>query len=488
MSSRDPKDRQFWAMTIGALALVYLVGAGIIVIAAAAFGGDGGSGGGGGEATTASITLSEFAIDGQLSVPAGDITLDVKNEGTLVHNLQLEGDGKTKDLNNGESDKLALGELSEGSYVVYCAISGHRESGMEATLTVTAAGTEVAAPADSGSGGGSHSMTPAEGVEYDKKMIENMTQFLNIAGLGEVKDPGTVGDPNVEGGPRIGNSGNRPMDPSRIGPDGAKEFDITARVGQWEIEPGKVVEAWMYNDQVPGPWIKVNVGDKVRVNFKNETPGMSDIHFHGILVPNAMDGVTPYTQPKVGTGESFTYEFTTREAHVGMYHAHAHGEVAVPNGMFGAFQVGDMPLPAGRTISGKAIPANVRPVFEFPLVMNDAGNIGMSLNGKSFPATAQSAAIVVKKDDWFIVHYFNEGLQNHPMHMHGFPQLVYAKDGIPLDQPYWADTILVGPGERYTLLVHATEPGAWVWHCHILNHVEQKDRLFGMAGAVVVTE
>lgn len=485
MSSSDPKDRQFWAMTIGALALVYLVGAGIIVVAAAAFSGDGSGGSGGGQATTASITLSEFAIDGDLSVPAGDLTLDVKNAGALVHNLVVEETGaKTADLSGGASEKLALGELSEGVYTVYCAISGHRESGMETALTV---GAEAGAPVAS-SGDANHSMTPAEGAEYDQKMIDNMNQFLNIAGLGKVKDPGTVGDPNVEGGPRIGNSGNRPMDPSRIAPDGTKEFDITARVGKWEVEPGKVVEAWMYNDQVPGPWIKVNVGDKVRVNFTNDTPAMSDIHFHGILVPNSMDGVTPYTQPRVGTGESFVYEFTTREQAVGMYHAHAHGEVAVPNGMFGIFQVGDMPLPAGRTISDKVIPRDVRPVVEFPVVLNDAGTIGMSLNGKSFPATAQSAALVVKQNDWFLVHYLNEGLQSHPMHMHGFPQLVIARDGIPLDQPFWLDTINVAPGERYTLLVQATEPGSWVWHCHILNHVEQKDRLFGMAGAVVVTE
>jgi len=195
--------------------------------------------------------------------------------------------------------------------------------------------------------------------------------------------------------------------------------------------------------------------------------------------------VSPYTQQMIMPDTDFTYEFVADKPAVGMYHAHMHGEEAVPNGMFGVFQIGDVPLPAGRTVSGVKIPNDVKIVQELPMVLNDAGTIGFSLNGKSFPSTAP---VVVNKDDWFEVHYFNEGLQNHPMHMHGFPQLIIAKDGIPLDQPYWADTILIGPGERYTVLVQATDLGTWVWHCHILNHVEMKDRLFGMATAVVVQD
>jgi FtsP/CotA-like multicopper oxidase with cupredoxin domain len=72
------------------------------------------------------------------------------------------------------------------------------------------------------------------------------------------------------------------------------------------------------------------------------------------------------------------------------------------------------------------------------------------------------------------------------MHLHGVPQLVVAKDGLPLDSPYAADTILIGPGERYTVLIHADAVGTWVWHCHILNHVESSDGMFGMVSALVV--
>ena len=68
------------------------------------------------------------------------------------------------------------------------------------------------------------------------------------------------------------------------------------------------------------------------------------------------------------------------------------------------------------------------------------------------------------------------------------PQLVFAKDGFPLDEPYWADTVNVAPGERYSVLVHADRVGTWVWHCHILNHVESEQGMFGMATAVIVEE
>ena len=119
------------------------------------------------------------------------------------------------------------------------------------------------------------------------------------------------------------------------------------------------------------------------------------------------------------------------------------------------------------------------------MVVNDAGTIGFSLNGKSFTATEP---LVVDKGDWVKVTYFDEGLQAHPMHLHGFEQIVYAKDGEPLDQPYAADTILVAPGERYTC--YSTPPRRHRrhlgWHCHILSHVKSTGGMTGMATAGVV--
>ena len=251
------------------------------------------------------------------------------------------------------------------------------------------------------------------------------------------------------------------------------------------MRPGEIVDAWAYNGQVPGPVLKTDVGDKVKVIFHNDTPLGSDIHWHGLTIPNDQDGVSPYTQEPVSSGESFTYEFTVDTPTIAMYHAHMHSQISVPNGMFGAFLVGDNPIPYGQTISGITIPEDVVPTVEIPMVLNDAGVIGLTLNGKSFPATEP---MVLETGQWAAVHYFNEGLTAHPMHLHGFPQLVYAKDGIPLDQPYWADTINIAPGERYSVMFQGTVPGVWVWHCHILTHVESETGLFGMATAVIVQD
>jgi manganese oxidase len=117
------------------------------------------------------------------------------------------------------------------------------------------------------------------------------------------------------------------------------------------------------------------------------------------------------------------------------------------------------------------------------MILNDAGTIGFSLNGKSFPATEP---IVARRGDWVRIDYMNEGMQVHPMHLHGMPQMVFAKDGFPLATPRMEDTVLVAPGERISVLVHATEVGTWAYHCHILNHAEREDGMFGMVTVLVV--
>jgi manganese oxidase len=206
---------------------------------------------------------------------------------------------------------------------------------------------------------------------------------------------------------------------------------------------------------VPGPQIRVDVGDQVRIVLHNELPMGTDLHLHGINVASDMDGVAPITQPLVESGESFTYEFVADETAVAMYHAHHHGQLQVPNGLLGTIFVGDVALPAGQTVSGHAIPAGVKVAQELPLVLNDSGVIGYSLNGKSFPATAPIAA---KRGDWILVHYFNEGGQIHPMHLHQFDQVVVAKDGFPLDHPYLADTVNVAPVSAIRCSSTSTRP------------------------------
>lgn len=445
------------------LIVIAIMGAAVAILAAVvAF--RGGSavaaeagGEGGAEIQTVSYTLTEFAIDGVLEIGPGPTEFQVTNGGSVAHNLALEGGASTPDLNAGESASLEAGDLSPGSYVIFCSIAGHRDAGMEATVTV----------AEGGAGSGEsthedHGGDDADWAELDRLMTESMLAFpAETEGLG-----------------------NQVIEPTILA-DGTKEFHLTAAVTPWEVEPGKVVDAWTYNGMVPAPAIHVEVGDKVRVVLDNQLPLGTDIHWHGVKVPNNMDGVAPLTQPLIKPGETFVYEFTTREPTVAMYHAHAHGHMTIPNGLFGTFVVGDVPLPLGQTVSGIEIPEDLEISQEIPMVLNDAGVIGLSLNGKSFPATEPYTG---KVGDWVVVHYYNEGLQIHPMHQHQFPALVYAKDGIPLDSPYWVDTLNVAPGERYSVLFLLEDPGVWIWHCHILSHVERDEGMFGMVTAWIVEE
>jgi len=366
----------------------------------------------------------------------------------MQHNLAVEGQNlRTPMINaNGEAD-LNLGNLPPGDYTVFCEVPGHREAGMVAQLKVVA-----------GSAGGATTATTAAPAPAQTMSAQQMDDLMAKR---------TKAFPAKTDG-----VGAQEMAPNVLA-DGTKQFDLTTKVVKWEIEPGKTVDAWTYNGTVPGPTIRVNDGDKVKVVLHNELPESTVIHFHGIEVPNTMDGVPDITQPPVKPGDSFTYSFVAHGPAVGMYHSHHDAAKQVTNGLAGAFLIGHEPVPAG-----------VKVAQETTMMLNDSGTIGFSLNGKSFPATAP---VVTKLGDWVEVHYMNEGVMAHPMHLHGLAQLVIAKDGYPVPQPYQADTVTVAPGERYTVLVHATIPGTWAWHCHILPHAEREDGMFGMVTAMVVS-
>jgi FtsP/CotA-like multicopper oxidase with cupredoxin domain len=400
-----------------------------------------------GKASQVEVKLSEFKISPQMiDVTAGSV-LKVSNTGSTPHNLAVQGTQlKTPMIDPGGSANLDLSGLAIGDYTVICEVAGHSTAGMTGMLMLSAGDGGKATAAASTAG------TKAMSSEdMDKAMHDRTARFPEKTdGLGaQVLAP-------------------------KVLADGTKEFDLTTKVVQWEIEAGKKVEAWTYNGTVPGPTIKVNPGDKVKVVVHNELPESTAVHFHGIQVPNSQDGVPDITQDPIKPNGDFTYEFTAaNRPEVGMYHSHHDAAKQVANGLAGAFIVGTEPLPAGTgTISQ-----------EIPMMLNDSGTIGFSLNGKSFPATTPISA---KLGDWVEIHYMNEGVMAHPMHLHGLDQLVIAKDGFPLTSPYKADTVNVAPGERYTVLVHADQPGVWAFHCHILPHAEKEDGMFGMVTAMIV--
>jgi FtsP/CotA-like multicopper oxidase with cupredoxin domain len=127
-----------------------------------------------------------------------------------------------------------------------------------------------------------------------------------------------------------------------LNPDpGIVEINLDARVAQVEIAPGRMVEAWTYNGGLPGPLIRVTVGNRLIVHFTNHLPAPTTVHWHGLRVPVEMDGVPGFSQAEVMPGGEFTYDFIVPDAGLFWYHPHVMSAAQVGFGLYGAFLVDD---------------------------------------------------------------------------------------------------------------------------------------------------
>lgn len=254
-----------------------------------------------------------------------------------------------------------------------------------------------------------------------------------------------------------------------------KVFELTARPVRWPILNGVMVTAWTYNGTVPGPMIRVTEGDQVRVVVRNELPDATSIHWHGLPVPNNMDGVPPFTQAAIEPGATFTYEFTAAPAGTYMYHSHVETDRQIPIGLYAPF------------IVDPKEPEAVRPAVDETLMLGEwtVGSDGetyptmpmagaepnyFTINGKAFPETQ---SITVKVGDVIRLRLAGIGQFTHPMHLHGASFKIVATDGNPVPKAaqLTKDTIAVNPGERYDIEFTFDKPGTWVLHCHVLHHV-----------------
>lgn len=255
--------------------------------------------------------------------------------------------------------------------------------------------------------------------------------------------------------------------------NGVKVFNLTAKPVKWPITGETTVTAWTYNDTVPGPLIRVNEGDKIRVVLKNELPEATSIHWHGLPVPNNQDGVAEpaVTQKPIMPGETFTYEFVAKPAGTFMYHSHVQTDRQIPIGLSAPLIID----PAGNQTYDK----------DFVVMLNEwqvrdgktyAAMPGMNepnfftVNGKAFP---DIPTLNVKKGERVRVRLIGAGQFEHPMHLHGMSFKIVATDGNPVPEiaQLTKDTIPVHPGERFDVEFVADNPGQWAFHCHILHHV-----------------
>lgn len=244
--------------------------------------------------------------------------------------------------------------------------------------------------------------------------------------------------------------------------NGYKVFHLTAKPVLWEVKPGVIKKAWAFNGSVPGPEIRVNEGDKIKVIVQNDLPEGTTVHWHGLDVPFSQDGVGGISQPDILPGQSWTYKFTVHTPPgTYMYHSHPMNDMANQEqmGLFGPFIVEPKGTAWKQTHPGYQ--------DEFSLMLNDSSEFGYTINGKSYPATT---VLHVKLGDKVLIHLMNLGNMDHSMHLHGFHFQVIGQDGFPTPYQQWLDTIDIAPGSTYDLSFTANQRGKWLFHCHMLDH------------------
>ena len=278
-----------------------------------------------------------------------------------------------------------------------------------------------------------------------------------------------ISAPNVQ--PATETTGGQPL--AFRGENGVKIFELITRAVQWPILDGVTITAFTYNGTMPGPMIRVTEGDQVRIVVKNELPDATSVHWHGVEVPNAMDGVPGVTQDPVEPGESFTYEFTAKPAGTFMYHSHFEGDTQVSAGLYAPFIIDPKEPQADLPAVDKTLMISESLIMGgqtfAPMPMSGMEPNYFTINGKSFPATE---TITVKKGELVRLRLIGIGQFIHPMHLHGLPFTIVATDGhaVPEAAQLTKDTVSVAPGERYDIEFVASEPGQWMLHCHILHH------------------
>ncbi|HWH08355.1 MAG TPA: multicopper oxidase family protein [Candidatus Thermoplasmatota archaeon] len=316
-----------------------------------------------------------------------------------------------------------------------------------------------------------------------------------------------------------------------------RDFDLYLQRTTHEVYPGASMAMWGFSLSpdgpftVPGPTLRVTEGDRVVVRLNVLFAGFNHtLHFHGQNVPADMDGVPFVSQAPAEPNQPFEYSFIAKPAGTYWYHCHVDAQHHIDMGMYGMLIV-DPQDPAadprydgefvlilddmdryhleGGQPAGNNLPQNGDPMSYEEWLRRQAGdtlnrNPAVSdrvtgtplrptrnwtpvtyapysadyntflINGMAFPYTQP---LVVEEGKVYRLRTLNAGNTMMSLHLHGHHMLVTHKDGVLLDAPYWVDTLILGPSERYDLYLKADNPGMWDLHDHFGDHT-QNDGIF----------
>lgn len=354
---------------------------------------------------------------GQLVAEVGDV-IEFTNVGSLRHSVTIDEYDFDQVLNPGDSTTIVIDKVVNQARVNCRFHNGH-----EATLTVTDTGRSAA----------------ERGIAHSNDMIGTVdTSTLPVRSYKDAIDK---------------------LEFQVV--DGVKEFYLTAEHIMWEYADGQVHESWGYMGQLPGPEIRVTEGDQVRVIFENKLPVATTVHWHGIDIDNAMDGVPMVTQDAIKPGETFVYEFIAEPVGTRFYHSHGshHGDegTQMDMGLAGPFIVEPIGYQA--------------PDREYIMMLTEREDVGIyPINGRVYPNPEK---FIVSEGDRVRVRMINAGSSTiHPMHLHGHQYEIAAIDGndVPPGPRQLRNNQPLTPGEIYDIEFTANNPGIWVFHCHDLQH------------------
>ncbi|MBC5804853.1 MAG: copper oxidase [Candidatus Eremiobacter antarcticus] len=279
--------------------------------------------------------------------------------------------------------------------------------------------------------------------------------------------------------------GDRLLQPQVV--NGVKVFHLTTSVITWHILKNRTVAAYAYNNQVPGPMIRIRQGDHIKVIVTNDLPEATSVHWHGLIVPNNMDGPPPLTQKAIAPGSSFAYEFTPMQAGTFFYHSHVNADRQEALGLYGAFIIDPIKksLKYDKEVDIQLGEWTVRGGRSYPAMpMEGLLPNFFTINGKAYPETEP---IHLRVGQRLLVRFIgtSSGFE-HPMHIHGGPFKIIATDGNPVPDSarLLKDTVLVAPGERYDVIWRARSKGKWLIHCHINHHTTNDGEEVNGAGGL----
>jgi len=303
-----------------------------------------------------------------------------------------------------------------------------------------------------------------------------------------------------------------------------KEFQLFIDIHQQEIAPAFKIHTLAFNNQVPGPEIRVNKDDKIRVLFKNKTELNHTIHWHGIHVPWRMDGVPFVNQMPVMPGQEFVYEFVAKPYGTHFYHCHWGTLLHMQSGMYGSLIVEDhddpikkkFPYEREYTLLYSAHDVNfirnelnamlermkermylmsngrfdkerfavfdtkeelekaVHHGYQPPYLVNRRAPSELpqpnwfTVNGKSYPSTPN---LLIKEGENIRVRLINAGTENHALHLHGHDFWLVCDDGIPVPQPWQMNTVRLSPGKTIDIIIEGNNRGIWTFHDHDTRRV-----------------